>query len=98
VKKIKIHKYWLQPLEGNRDLVIEIDMPYEAQLLDVGFTGPHPVIWAMFDVENEKRLVRRRFHVVMTGEEYNLPYNVKFFRTLQHPRLDMIFHIFHEAW
>lgn len=102
--KIKIHKYRLGPVDSPQDHKIQcvVEMPYEAKLLDAGYSALEPVVWAQFDVDHEQRLVKRVFHVLMTGEEYEIEYNkLVYFRTIRHPASQispLFFHIFHELW
>lgn len=97
--KIKIHKYRLAPNREDIRAPCVIEMPYEAHLLDAGYSALEPVIWAMFDVDFEQRLTKRVFHVMLADEEYEIDYNkVKYFRTIKHPTSLIWFHIFQEAW
>lgn len=94
----KIWKYSLSAhLKGGhlRDEII-IPMPYEAQLLDAAFIEREPFIWALHLVEHEKTLIDRSFRVIVTGEEMNLHYLWKYFRTLQSGAdLQLVYHLFY---
>lgn len=102
--KVKIHKYRLGSFDDTPDHLLRcvIEMPYEAKLLDAGYSALEPVVWAQFDVAFEQKLVKRVFHVLMTGEEYEIEYNkLVHFKTIRHPASQvspLFFHIFHELW
>lgn len=95
---IRIQQYQLLPTKGTFQGPVVVEMPFEAELLDATFLNGEPTIWAKHHLEHEKTLTERVFHVFVTGEAIEVHHKVKYFRTIQHPHVPLLWHIFYEAW
>ena len=74
---MRIFKY---PIASVDD-VVEVEMPFEAYILDVQMQHGRPVIWAMVDPDSG--LVKRHFQVVGTGNHVNFRVRPLYVGTVQ---------------
>lgn len=95
----KIWKFGLAGGEGN---MFFVGLPQKARALSVGCEAGRFVVWALFDVENEKNREMRWFHIA--GTDHKIPDGVAGIPFLN--RVDILdpgglmlrFHAFDGGW